>query len=253
MFKAPFQSYTNFGGAFMLKKLTCVIISAVVLIMSTVCVFAKSYDKSSFENAEEYFALINGCSSVTLKNYDNDDVVDAIVYCGLDLSNPKIMFYLSMFYISNNIDKEKLTSDPTYSTQIVKNLNDYLANKGVENSKSDDFVKKYNSEILENKLNFPVIGAYTLKAKKTVVQKMLDDSNTDFVIVGTVFMLSQGDVNADGKINSNDVKSLQCLTAELIKSGSSLEEQFYLYSADLNGDGKININDATALQQKLTA
>ena len=82
---------------------------------------------------------------------------------------------------------------------------------------------------------------------------MLDDGNTDFVIVGTGFMLKECDVNADGKINDNDVKTVQNLSADIIQSECSDEEKFVLYSADLDDKGKININDATALQQKMTA
>ena len=89
--------------------------------------------------------------------------------------------------------------------------------------------------------------------KGVSLQKMLDDGNTDFVIVGTGFMLKECDVNADGKINDNDVKTVQNLSADIIKTECSDEEKFVLYSADLDDNGKININDATALQQKMTA
>ena len=188
----------------MLKKFTCTALAVSIMISGMICVSATSKADFSLENAKEYFTLMNGCSRTALKNYNDEDTVDGIVYCGLDLSSPKIMFYLSMFYIANDIDTEKIT-------------------------------------------------AYTFKAKKTVVQKMLDDGNTDFVIVGTGFMLKECDVNADGKINDNDVKTVQNLSADIIKTECSDEEKFVLYSADLDDNGKININDATALQQKMTA
>lgn len=94
-----------------------------------ICVSATSKADFSLENAKEYFTLMNGCSRTTLKNYNDEDTVDAIVYCGLDLSSPKIMFYLSMFYIANDIDTEKITADPAYCTQIIGNLNAYLEKK----------------------------------------------------------------------------------------------------------------------------
>ncbi|MDR3971291.1 MAG: hypothetical protein Q3X17_03275, partial [Ruminococcus sp.] len=136
---------------------------------------------------------------------------------------------------------------------IIGNLNAYLEKKGIVNGKSDEFFSNYKNEISQNKLKFSTVGAYTFKAKKTVVPKMLDDRNTDFVIVGTGFMLKECDVNADGKINDNDVKTVQNLSADIIKTECSDEEKFVLYSADLDDNGKININDATALQQEMTA
>lgn len=237
----------------MLKKFTCTALAVLILISGMICVSATSKADFSLENAKEYFTLMNGCSRTALKNYNDEDTVDAIVYCGLALSSPKIMFYLSMFYIANDIDTEKITADPAYCTQIIGNLNAYLEKKGIVNGKSDEFFSNYKNEISQNKLRFSTVGAYTFKAKKTVVQKMLDDGNTDFVIVGTGFMLKECDVNADGKINDNDVKTVQNLSADIIKTECSDEEKFVLYSADLDDNGKININDATALQQKMTA
>lgn len=237
----------------MLKKFTCTVLSVIVALLSAVCVTAASKADFSIEKADEYFTLMNGCSRMSLKNYGSDDVVDVIAYCGLGFSSPKIMFYLSMFYIANDIDTEKITADPAYCTQIIGNLNAYLEKKGIVNGKSDEFFSNYKNEISQNKLKFSTVGAYTFKAKKTVVQKMLDDGNTDFVIVGTGFVLKECDVNADGKINDNDVKTVQNLSADIIKTECSDEEKFVLYSADLDDNGKININDATALQQKMTA
>lgn len=49
------------------------------------------------------------------------------------------------------------------------------------------------------------------------------------------------------------LKTVQNLSADIIKTECSDEEKFVLYSADLDDNGKININDATALQQKMTA
>lgn len=237
----------------MLKKFTCTVLSVIVALLSAVCVTAASKADFSIEKADEYFTLMNGCSRMSLKNYGSDDVVDVIAYCGLDFSSPKIMFYLSMFYIANNIDTQKMAADPEYSTQIINNLNGYLLKKGIENKRASEFMEKYSGDILVKKLNFSTVGAYTFRARKSVAEKMLDDGNTDFVIVGTEFMLKECDVNADGKINDNDVKTVQNLSADIIKTECSDEEKFVLYSADLDDNGKININDATALQQKMTA
>lgn len=237
----------------MLKKFTCTVLSVIVALLSAVCVTAASKADFSIEKADEYFTLMNGCSRMSLKNYGSDDVVDVIAYCGLDFSSPKIMFYLSMFYIANNIDTQKMATDPEYSTQIINNLNGYLLKKGIENKRASKFMEKYSGDILEKKLNFSTVGAYTFRARKSVAETMLDDGNTDFVIVGTGFMLKECDVNADGKINDNDVKTVQNLSADIIKTECSDEEKFVLYSADLDDNGKININDATALQQKMTA
>lgn len=237
----------------MLKKFTCAVFAAIVLLTSSVYASAASKNDFSIEKADEYFTLMNGCSLTALQNYESNDVVDAIAYCGLDTGSPKIMFYLYMFYISNGIDTEKITSDPVYSTQIISNLNGYLAKKGIKNSRADNFREKYGNEFYEQKLNFSTVGAYTFKAKKSVVEKMIDDSDVDFVIVGTGFMLKQCDVNADGKVNDKDVKAIQNLSINETKTEREDKQKFLIYSADLNGDGKININDATMLQQKLTA
>lgn len=237
----------------MLKKFTCTALAVSIMISGMICVSATSKEDFSLENAKEYFTLMNGCSRTALKNYNDEDTVDAIVYCGLDLSSPKIMFYLSMFYIANDIDSEKITADPAYCTQIIGNLNAYLEKKGIVNGKSDEFFSNYKNEISQNKLKFSTVGAYTFKAKKTVVQKMLDDGNTDFIIVGTGLVLKECDVNADGKIDIKDVKTIQSLSTESVGGNREDEQKFLIYSADLNSDGKININDATLLQQKLTA
>ena len=103
----------------MLKKFTCTALAVSIMISGMICVSATSKADFSLENAKEYFTLMNGCSRTALKNYNDEDTVDAIVYCGLDLSSPKIMFYLSMFYIANDIDTEKITADPAYCTQII--------------------------------------------------------------------------------------------------------------------------------------
>lgn len=237
----------------MLKKFTCTALAVSIMISGMICVSATSKADFSLDNAKEYFTLMNGCSRTALKNYNDEDTVDSIVYCGLDLSSPKIMFYLSMFYIANDIDTEKITADPAYCTQIIGNLNGYLEKKGIVNGKSDEFFSNYKNEISQNKLKFSTVGAYTFKAKKTVVQKMLDDGNTDFVIVGTGLVLKECDVNADGKIDIKDVKTIQSLSTESVGGNREDEQKFLIYSADLNRDGKININDATLLQQKLTA
>ena len=110
----------------MLKKFTCTALAVLIMISGMICVSATSKADFSLENAKEYFTLMNGCSRTALKNYNDEDTVDAIVYCGLDLSSPKIMFYLSMFYSANDIDTEKITADPAYCTQIIGNLNAYL-------------------------------------------------------------------------------------------------------------------------------
>lgn len=236
----------------MLKKILCTVLSVILLLMGTVCAEAASENNFSLDKVGEYFTLMNGCSRVALKNYGDKDVVDAIVYCGLDLSSPKIMFYLSMFYITNNIDTQKLTADPEYCTQIITKLDSYLSERGIANSKANEFVKKYQGEIYQNKLSFPTVGAYTFKTEKQVAEKMLDEGYTDFVIVGTGFMLRQGDANADGKIDNKDVKYIQSINAELVKPEKAEEKKFTEFACDLCGDGKININDVTALQQKLT-
>ena len=127
----------------MLKKFTCTVLSVIVALLSAVCVTAASKADFSIENADEYFTLMNGCSRMSLKNYGSDDVVDVIAYCGLDFSSPKIMFYLSMFYIANNIDTQKMAADPEYSTQIINNLNGYLLKKGIENKRASEFMEKY--------------------------------------------------------------------------------------------------------------
>ena len=149
----------------MLKKFTCTALAVSIMISGMICVSATSKADFSLENAKEYFTLMNGCSRTALKNYNDEDTVDAIVYCGLDLSSPKIMFYLSMFYIANDIDTEKITADPAYCTQIIGNLNAYLEKKGIVNGKSDEFFSNYKNEISQNKLKFSTVGAYTFKAK----------------------------------------------------------------------------------------
>lgn len=237
----------------MLKKFTCTVLSVIVALLSAVCVTAASKADFSIEKADEYFTLMNGCSRMSLKNYGSDDVVDVIAYCGLDFSSPKIMFYLSMFYIANNIDTQKMAADPEYSTQIINNLNGYLLKKGIENKRASKFMEKYSGDILVKKLNFSTVGAYTFRARKSVAEKMLDDSNADFIIVGTGLVLKECDVNADGKIDIKDVKTIQSLSTESVGGNREDEQKFLIYSADLNSDGKININDATLLQQKLTA
>ena len=78
-----------------------------------------------------------------------------------------------------------MAADPEYSTQIINNLNGYLLKKGIENKRASEFMKKYSGDILEKKLNFYTVGAYTFRARKSVAEKMLDDSNADFIIVGT--------------------------------------------------------------------
>ena len=237
----------------MLKKIICTVLSAVLMIFGTVCAAATSKNDFSLQKVDEYFSLMNGCSRISLENYSDEAVVDAIAYCGLDLNSPRIMFFLSVFYFTNNIDTAKITSDPEYSTQIISSLDGYLSEKGIANSRSGEFIKKYQGEISQSKLSFSTVGAYTFRAKKSGVEKMLDDSCVDFIIVGTGFMLKQGDVNADGRIDLKDVKSMQSLTAELIKTENTEEKKFFAFAGDLNGDGRVNINDATSLQQKLTA
>lgn len=237
----------------MLKKFTCTVLSAVILLSGTVCAGVTSKNDFSLQKVDEYFSLMNGCSRISLENYSNEAVVDAIAYCGLDLNSPRIMFYVSVFYLANNIDTAKITSDPAYSTQIISSLDSYLSEKGIANSRSGEFYKRYKGEINQSKLSFSTVGAYTFKAKKSVVEKMLDDSCVDFIIVGTCFMLKQGDVNADGRIDLKDLQSIQSITADIIKTENAEEKKFFAFAGDLNGDGKININDATSLQQKLTA
>ena len=237
----------------MLKKFTCTVLSAVTLLLGVVCAGVTSKNDFSLQKVDEYFSLMTGCSRISLENYSDEAVVDAIAYCGLDLNSPRIMFYVSVFYLANNIDTAKITSDPAYSTQIISSLDGYLSEKGIANSRSGEFYKRYKGEISQSKLSFPAVGAYTFKAKKSVVEKMLDDSCVDFIIVGTCFMLKQGDVNADGRIDLKDLQSIQSITAEIIKTENAEEKKFFAFAGDLNGDGKININDATSLQQKLTA
>lgn len=251
--KALFRVILTLEVLFMLKKFTCIALSALIMVLGTVCVSAKSKSEFSLENLNEYCTLINGCSKASLKNYNDEDVLDAIAYCGLDLKSPKVMFYLSMYYFGNDIDVSKITSDPTYCTQKIIGLDSYLSKKGIANSKSDSFLENYQSLIYENKLKFSTVGAYTFKAKKSTLINMLNDGYADFVIVGTGFMLKQGDVNADGKINEQDVNSIQLVCANTMETNDLDEEKFINYACDLNNDDKITVNDVTALQQNMTA
>lgn len=237
----------------MFKKFICIVLSAFIMLIGTVSVGAASKNEISLENMAQYYNLINGCSKTALKNYQDNDTVDVIAYCGLDLNSPKIMFYLSMYYFANDIDFEKITSDPEYCTQKISELDSYLSKKKISNSKASTFSEKYQSLILENKINLSTVGAYTFKAEKSIVEKILDDSSVDFVIVGTGFMLKQGDINADGKINQEDTKNIQLICAEIIKAQDSDEKEFIDYACDLDENEIITINDATALQQNLTA
>ncbi len=235
----------------MLKKLVCAALSAIIMLIGTLSAGAVSLNDLSDESLDEYCTLINGCSRAALRNYEDNDVIDAVVYCGLDLKSPQMMFYVSMYYFANDVDVEKMISDPKYSTQMVSGFDSYLARKGVTNAEADEFIKKYQPLISKSKLSFPTVGAYTLKAKKSVVEKMLDEGRADFVIAGSGFMLKQGDVNVDGKTDLEDIKAMQAISADLSEVSNADESKFRIYACDLNGDGKIDINDVTALQQTM--
>lgn len=235
----------------MLKKLVCAALSAIIMLIGTLSAGAVSLNDLSDESLDEYCTLINGCSRAALRNYEDNDVIDAVVYCGLDLKSPQMMFYVSMYYFANDVDVEKMISDPKYSTQMVSGFDSYLARKGVTNAEADEFIKKYQPLISKSKLSFPTVGAYTLKAKKSVVEKMLDEGRADFVIAGSGFMLKQGDVNVDGKTDLEDIKAMQAISADLSEVSNADESKFRIYACDLNGDGEIDINDVTALQQTM--
>ena len=239
----------------MFKKLTAFFLTFILASLSVVNVNAldiTSGQNFSPEALNDYFTLINGCSQAALKNYEDDEYVEGVVYSGLDITNPQIIFHVTMFYFSNGVDFEKLTSDAVYSTNLADRLDSYLAEKGIINTKSSEFLKKYNMAIKDNlKLKFPTLGAYTFRTKKQNMEKMLDDESTDFVIAGSVFMLKKGDINSDGKINNNDAVLIQEIIAKNYSYTNSDEEQFIQYSSDLNEDGVLNVNDVTVLQQTI--
>lgn len=234
------------------KLFLSLVLSVVLFSVSTVSVaVSQPFENNSFspEKLGDYYTLINGCSQSALKNFDEGEEIEAVVYSGLDIKKPLTVFYVMLFYVTNRVDFDKLTSDPVYSTGIVTDLDDYLKNRGVKNEKSQEFLSEYYDEIKATvKLRFDTVGGFTFTAKKETVEKMLADECTDFVIAGSVFMLSQGDLNSDGKKNGKDVLIIQNVLAENYSYANSDEQTFIQYSADTNSDSVIDIDDATQLQ-----
>ena len=90
----------------MLKKFTCTALAVSIMISGMICVSATSKAAFSLENAKEYFTLMNGCSRTALKNYNDEDTVDAIVsvsYTHLDVYKRQVFNS-----ILNQIFKHKL-------------------------------------------------------------------------------------------------------------------------------------------------
>ena len=58
-------------------------LAVLIMISGMICVSATSKADFSLENAKEYFTLMHGCSRTALKNYNDEDTVDAIVYLSL--------------------------------------------------------------------------------------------------------------------------------------------------------------------------
>ena len=75
---------------------------------------------------------------------------------------------------------------------------------------------------------------------------MLADKNTDFVIVGSSFMLKKGDLNSDGNIDNKDVRILNNVISKKYSYLNALEKKFIEYSSDYNEDKHSDINDVTA-------
>lgn len=237
------------------KAFLCIFLSILILSISTfnICISQPFENNNlSLENLEKFCVLVNGCTQSALKNYKDSEEIEAVVYTGLDVKNPLVIFYVLLFYVTNSVDFDKLTSDPVYSTELVKNLNDDLKSKGIVNEKAQQFLSKYYDEIKNTiKLEFDTVGGFTFRAKKQTVEKMLSDDCTDFVIAGSVFMLNQGDLNSDGKKNDKDVNVIQNVVAKNYPYTNSDEQKFIEYSGDINSDGIVDVNDATKLQYSI--
>ena len=235
-----------------MKKITVIFLAFLLSLSSVISVNAKE-DKDiklfSVETVNKYCELINGCSYAALRRYDDNEPIDAVVYSGLDITDPKILFNAGVFYVSNGVDFSKLTSDSAYSTNLAKKFDKQLKEKGILNTKAQKFYKCYSDSFKESvKLKFDTLGAYTFKAKKQDIEKMLADENTDFVIAGSEFMLKKGDLNSDGNLDKKDVRILNNVISKKYSYLNSLEEKFIEYSSDYNEDEYSDVNDVTALQ-----
>lgn len=238
-----------------MKKTTAIFLVFLLSLSSVISVNAKEENDInlfSVETINNYCELINGCSYAALRRFDDNEPIDVVVYSGLDITDPKTLFNAGVFYVSNGVDFSKLTSDTTYSTNMAKKFDKQLKEKGVVNTKAQKFYKCYSDSFKETiKLKFDTLGAYTFKAKKQDIEKMLADENTDFVIAGSEFMLKKGDLNSDGILDKKDVRILNNVISKKYSYFNSLEENFVKYSSDFNEDEYSDINDVTALQIRL--
>lgn len=239
-----------------MKRITIVLLALLLSLYSSISVDAKEKSDISLfsvDTINNYCELINGCSYAALKRFEDNEYIDAVVYSGLDITDTKILFNVGVFYVSNGVNFSKLTTDTSYSTNLAKKLDNELKEKGIVNTKAENFYKTYLNTFKDTiKLKFNTLGAYTFKAKKQDIEKMLADKNTDFVIVGSSFMLKKGDLNSDGNIDNKDVRILNNVISKKYSYLNTLEKKFIEYSSDYNEDKHSDINDVTALQIKIS-
>lgn len=234
-----------------IKKSVAFLVSVLIAILSVFTVGVSNFNLSDFlkqETFDEYYKIINGCSQTTLKKFADDEVLDVVIYSGLDIS-PSIIAKTTMFYLKNNIDTEKLTTDVTYSTKMAKKLDDYFESKKVVNTKSEELLKVYGDILKKNsRLFLPTLGAFTLSLPKSKILEFMSNDNVSFVIVGNHFVLKKGDINSDDYINYKDCVIVQQYIAENYGFDNNEEKAFLNYSSDFDENGVVDINDVTKMQ-----
>lgn len=158
---------------------------------------------------------------------------------------PIIMLIIILIIIVLTIIKTfSLNSEITYESKIYKIEENYISN--ISPYTSISLYKKYFDlknclievvDINNNKLE----SGYIYTGSKTLIY---DESNT---IIKTYTNIITGDINSDGKINSNDITEL---ANYLIKRED--QEEYQIKSMDINENGEIKVSDLVLLKDTLT-
>ncbi|MCD8025610.1 MAG: hypothetical protein LUF33_01390 [Clostridiales bacterium] len=236
-----------------ISAVLAITMSVSAAVYSSFSVSALSEEDMTDDGMALGFSILNGYTKLSLKNTDPSMVQPTAVYCGLDVFKPYTLLCAGWFYIRNNVDLERASTDNDYTVDLLTRLDEYLSKKGITNEKAEMFKNSYFDSEDEIITSLDSVGLYIFEASNSASLELIENEYVDFVLAGGRVPENMKDLNLDGKTDYVDSELIQKYVCGLLEYDDSDEDAYILYASDYNSDREINIADVTDLRLALSS
>ncbi len=216
---------------------------------------ASAFDKSyiSEDGMKLGYSIVNGYTKMFLRKSPENYNGKAVVYSGLDITQPYTLTMGGMYVLTHKIDIDKLLSDNDYALTNFDKFNSYLSFVGIKNDKAKEFEKILEEDNIKCDVQMNTLGMYIINSDKEYLYELMEENEyADFVLVNGGVPENMKDLNFDGITDAKDAVLIQHYLADDLDLADDDERAYALFASDYNQDKRIDIQDVTDLLYDLS-